>query len=140
MRRFMFALITVFALHSGAHAQNVNTFMSKVASSWAKGDANGIAAVAHPQGITLEVEGTHVGSITPRQAVAVLKRVFDDRETIRATAGAVKRMPNNDARAYAEIVWDRRARGTTEPERINVFIALASDGDAWRITEIRLLR
>ncbi|MEO5509470.1 MAG: hypothetical protein ABIV28_01165 [Longimicrobiales bacterium] len=141
MRRFAVALAFVVALapHSRAHAQNVNAFVANVASAWSRGDANAIAAFADQQGIALEVEGTHVGSISPRQAAAVLRRVFEDRETVRATAGAVKRLSGNDKRAYAEIVWERRARGTTQPERINVFIALAREGDVWRITEIRLI-
>jgi hypothetical protein len=141
MRRILLvALVCTAAAHAPAHAQDVNAFMTKVASAWTRGDAGALAAFANPQGITLEVEGTHVGSITPRQAASVLKRVFDDRETLRATPGAVKRLPGNNARAYAEIKWERRARGTTQPEKINVFIALARDGDVWHITEIRLIR
>ncbi len=140
MRRvFAVVVLALLATHSGAHAQNVDAFVSKVATAWTRGDANAITALIDQRGIALEVQGTHVGSITPRQATAVLRRVFEDTETIRATAGAVKRTPGNDARAYAEIVWERRARGTTQPERVNVFIALARDGDTWRITEIRLI-
>jgi hypothetical protein len=139
-RALLVVLVCMTAAYAPARAQDANAFMTKVASAWTRGDASAIAAFANPLGITLEVEGTHVGSITPRQAASVLKRVFDDRETVRATAGAVKRLPGNSGRAYAEIKWERRARGTTQPEHINVFIALARDGDVWRITEIRLIR
>ena len=135
-------LVIVALLHtqSDLNAQNVNAFMTKVAEAWARGDVDAITAAADPAGIALEVEGTHVGAITSRQAGAVLRKVFEDRETIRATAGAVKVLPGKSSRAYAEIVWERRSRGTTQPEHVNVFVALARDGNAWRITEIRLMR
>jgi hypothetical protein len=44
------------------------------------------------------------------------------------------------ARAFGEITWTTRARGTTIPERANLFVAFVREGDAWRITEIRLMR
>jgi hypothetical protein len=144
MRRLsVVALLPLFALLAATrlHAQkNVNEFVSHVAKAWKESDATAIAAAADPRGITVDVDGKRVGSITPRQAAAVLRRVFEDRHTTRVTAGAVKHLPGNSARAYAEIMWERRARGTTQPERIKVFIAVAYTTDAWRITEIRLIQ
>jgi hypothetical protein len=132
-------VLALFVAHSHGHAQSVNAFIAKVATAWSRGDVDAITAAIHPAGIALEVEGTHVGAITPRQAAAVLRKVFEDRETIRATAGAARLLPGDDRRAYAEIVWERRARGTTQPQHVNVFIALAREGREWRITEIRLM-
>jgi hypothetical protein len=44
-------------------------------------------------------------------------------------------------RAFVELAWTIRARGTTIPERYKIFLALVNDDrDAWRITEIRLLK
>ena len=43
-------------------------------------------------------------------------------------------------RAFGEITWTAKARGTTIPERATVFVAFVRDEDGWRITEIRLLR
>lgn len=134
------ALILLAGSYGHARAQNLNTFMNSVAAAWAKSDADAITAMADPQGIALEVDGMHVGSVPPRQATAVLRRLFDDRRTIKATANSVKLVPGSDARAYAEIIWERRARGTTESERVNVFVALVRYKDNWRITEIRLMQ
>jgi ketosteroid isomerase-like protein len=114
--------------------------MTSVASAWSRGDVDALANLASRQGITLEVDGTHVGSISARQVAAVLKRVFDDRRTIKATAGTSRMLPGTSSRAYAEVVWERRARGTTESERVNVFFALAKESDGWHITEIRLMQ
>ena len=139
-RRAALALtLLVLCFPGSAQAQDVDGFMARVASAWRRGDAEAISALADRGGISIEVEGTHVGAIPPRQAAAVLRRVFTDRETIKAVAGPARTMPGNQRRAYAEIVWERRSRGTTQPERVNVFIAVARDGAAWRITEIRLM-
>jgi hypothetical protein len=43
-------------------------------------------------------------------------------------------------RAFGEISWTTRARGTTIPERATIFVAFVLEDERWRITEIRLIR
>jgi hypothetical protein len=68
----------------------------------------------------------------------VLRRVFDDRESVAARA-SMTRATGND-RAFGEIRWDAKARGTTIPERATIFIALIREEGGWRVSEIRLLQ
>ena len=138
-RAALTVVMLLLCARADAHAQDADDFMARVASAWRKGDAAAVSELGDRDGIAIEVEGRHVGSIAPRQAAAVLRRVFADRETIKAVAGPARTMPGNERRAYAEIVWEHRARGTTQPEKVNVFIAAARDGAVWRITEIRLM-
>jgi hypothetical protein len=134
------ALLLLLAARAELYAQDADGFMARVATAWRKSDAEAVSMLGDPDGISIEVEGRHVGSIAPRQAAAVLRRVFADRETVKAIAGPARTMPGNARRAYAEIVWEHRVRGTTQPMKVYVFIAAARDGAAWRITEIRLLQ
>lgn len=136
----LIAMFTLLLMRVDLHAQKVDVFMNTVANAWTRGDVDALATLAGKQGIALEVDGNHVGSVSARQAAAILKRVFDDRRTIKAIAGTVRLLPGNSSRAYAEIVWERRARGTTESEKVNVFFALAKDSQGWHITEIRLMQ
>lgn len=139
-RAVIVAFAAVFVLHVSAQAQNVTTFVNGVATAWERGDVDAITALSAKQGIAFEVDGTHVGAVTGRQAGAVLRRVFDDTRTIRATTASAKLLPGSDVRAYGEIVWERRARGTTQAERINIFVALERATDGWHITEIRVMQ
>ena len=141
MTRRTIAAVFLLLLCASAElrAQEADDFMARVAAAWRKGDAEAVTAMGDRDGISIEVEGTHVGSIAPRQAAAVLRRVFADRETLKAVAGPARTVAGNKRRAYAEIVWEHRARGTTQSQKINVFIAAARDGAVWRITEIRLM-
>lgn len=134
------AFIAVVVLHANAHAQNVTTFVNSVATAWERGDVDAITSMSARQGIAFNVDDTHVGAVSGRQAGAVLRRVFEDTRTIRATTASAKLLPGSDVRAYGEIVWERRTRGTTRAERINVFVALERAADGWHITEIRVMR
>ncbi|HEX6694188.1 MAG TPA: hypothetical protein VF035_05825 [Longimicrobiales bacterium] len=134
------AVILLLSARAELHAQAADGFMARVAAAWRKSDAEAVSLLGDQAGIAIEVDGRHVGSIAPRQAAAVLRRVFADRESLSAVAGTARTMPGNARRAYAEIVWEYRVRGTTQPVKANVFIAAARDGAAWRITEIRLMQ
>ena len=131
--------VLLFGQAMPAAAQDPEPFMAKLTAAWTRGDAQAITELADQTGISLEVDGREVGSITPRQAAAVLRRIFDGQETVRVTAGSLRRLPGNETRAYAEIIWERRPRGTTQTQRANVFVALSRDAAGWRITEIRLM-
>jgi hypothetical protein len=85
------------------------------------------------------VEGEPAGPLATRQANASLRRVFSDLETISVTLASKKQLSGNPPRAYLELLWTRRARGTTIPDRATVFVAVEGGNGAWRITEIRLL-
>ena len=133
----LFALCTLL-LALPLHAQDPSQTMERVAAAWHKGDANAITALAARAGISVDVDGRAVGPLGARQAAAVLRRVFDDRESVNARA-SMTRATGND-RAFGEISWNMKARGTTIPERATIFIALIREDGGWRVSEIRLLQ
>jgi hypothetical protein len=87
----------------------------------------------------MNVAGQPAGPLAHRQAAAMLRRMFSDRETVSVTLSSKKVLPGKPARAYLELLWTRRIRGTTIPGRATVFVAVVQEAEAWRITEIRLL-
>ena len=140
MRRSAAPLAALFTLLLALplHAQDPAQTMERLAGAWHKGDANAITALAASAGISVDVDGRAVGPLGARQAAAVLRRVFDDRESVNARA-SMTRATGND-RAYGEISWNMKARGTTIPERATIFIALIREDGGWRVSEIRLLQ
>jgi hypothetical protein len=121
-------------------AQDLDPVLRRVASAWHKGDARAIADLRSDAGISLDIDGSSVGPLGARQAAAVLRRVFDDRESVAASPGVGRAVGGQPARAFGEITWTTRARGTTIPERATLLVAFVREDDAWRITEIRLMR
>lgn len=138
-RRLMVATAAiVFA--APAAAQNVRPTVDDLAGSWRRSDAGSIAASVSRSGVSVEIEGDRHGPLNARQVSAVLRRLFDERETVEVRAGAARVVEGSTGRAYGELVWTARMRGTTEPQRATVFLALVLEDDRWRITEIRVLR
>jgi hypothetical protein len=123
-----------------AAAQDLPQTLERVAAAWHKGDVAAITAHAARAGISLDVDGRAVGPLAPRQAAAVIRRVFEDRESMAARSNMSRIVGGEPARAFGEIGWTTRVRGTTIPERATLFVAFVRQDDRWRITEIRLIR
>lgn len=140
MRRALAILLLLLcATPAAAGAQPLREFTQQLTLSWARNDAGGLANHGATGGIAMDVDGRAVGPLRSRQAAAMLRRLFDERETISVTLLSHKELPGSPRRAYLELVWVRRARGTTIPERNTVFVALVAQNESWRITEIRVL-
>jgi hypothetical protein len=134
------AAVFAVALATSAKAQELPSVVDRVAAAWGRGDANGIVAFAARSGVSLDVDGDPVGPLGTRQAAAVLRRLFDNHETVNATTGRAKVVGGSPEKGFGEISWTARVRGTSIPERSSVFIALVREDDRWRITEIRVMR
>lgn len=140
VRVLVSAALLSLATSVPAAAQELQPVLQRVASAWHGGDAGALAGLGAKAGISLDVDGSTVGPLGRRQAAAVLRRVFDDRESVSAAPRVGRTVGGDPARAFGEITWTTRARGTTIPERATLFVAFVSENDAWRITEIRLMR
>src|SRR5688572_26976377 len=123
---------------SPGQAQSVESVMDQFASYWASGNASSIASLAAENGITLDLERKHSGPLRERQAAAVLRNLFEQRETIQVRRSAPQIVEGQPPRAFGEVTWMMQPRGTTIPERVTVFVAWVLQKDRWRITEIRL--
>jgi hypothetical protein len=138
--RTLVLLAALFALvPAPGEAQALRDFTQRLTLSWARNDAGSLVDHGSDDGIAMDVDGRAIGPLRSRQAAAVLRRLFDERETISVTVTSQKELPGSPRRAYLELVWLRRARGTTIPQRNTVFVALMEQDSSWRITEIRVL-
>jgi hypothetical protein len=135
------ALTLLLAATGGpAFAQELPRELNRVAAAWHRGDASAIAGLGAKAGISLDVDGSSVGPLGPRQAAAVLRRVFEERESVGVRTAQTRTFGGEPPRAFGELSWNVRTRGTTIPEQSKVFVAFVREGDRWRVTEIRLLR
>jgi hypothetical protein len=90
--------------------------------------------------VSVQIGGDKKGVLKPNQVAAVLRNVFDENETVSARTDRAQVMGGSPQRAFGEVVWTARVRGTTIPQRSTVFLALILEEDGWRITEIRLMK
>jgi hypothetical protein len=144
MRRAVLALALLsgclFAAPRPAHAQDLGALLDRIASTWHRGDASSLMSLAARGGISVDIDGRSVGPLGQRQAAAVLRRVFEDRESVNARTSMSRVIGGDPARAFGAINWTTRARGTTIPEHSTLFVAFVLEDGRWRITEIRLMR
>ena len=142
VRRILFVALALLLVAGSrpAAAQDLRPLLERVAKALQRGDVSGISALAARSGMSLDIDGRNVGPLGQRQTAAVLRRLFDDRETVTTSVSTIREVGGDPARAFGEITWSTRARGTTIPERATVFVALVREDNGWRVTEIRLLR
>lgn len=138
--RLPFVLAVLLVAAADAHAQPVRPAIDALARSWGRSDAGAIANVASRNGVTIEIERDRHGPLNARQVAAVLRRLFDERETVQTRPGTAKMVNGSADRAFGEVSWTARMRGTTEPQRSTVFFGLVLEDDRWRVSEIRVLR
>ena len=140
MRRFALVAALVLALPFGASAQDLEGSLDRFAAAWTRGSAGGVAQLAASDGMVIELHGDAVGPLGHRQAAGLLKRVLDDLETHSLRADLARNVGGEPLRAYAELTWVSRMKGTSIPETRRIFLALLREDAGWRITQIRVLR
>jgi len=123
-----------------ARAQDFRPVIDRLAKAWERADVSAVGAHAASIGLSLDVEGRRTGPLPERQAASALRRLFDDRETIAINPGIAKELDGEPRRAFAELTWVTRARGTTIPQRSTIVFTLELEKGRWRVTEIRLIR
>ena len=140
MKRTFALAVAILAAAAPVRAQPLDPVTRRIAQAWERGDANSIGSFAARNGLSLDTGGQKVGPLHARQAAMALKNVFERVETVSADIGRAREVEGNPRRAFVEITWVTKARGTSIPERTQVFFGLIVDDDAWRITEIRLIQ
>ena len=143
MRRVLaLAAALLLAAAGSARAQDLEQVLDRFAAAWHRGDAVAIAGLVSRSGVSIDIggQGGQVGPLGVRQAAAVLRRILDERETTVVRAGIAQVVGGSPPRAFGEVVWNARSRGTTENEKATIFLALVRERDGWRINQIRLLR
>lgn len=143
MTRRALALSTLLLLGAASPAlsqeRELSVALERLATSWARGDAVAVASFAAKAGVSFERERAGSGPLAQRQVVALLRRLFEERETLQVRLGMVHVVSETPPHAFGELSWVHRARGTTMPESATVFLGWVREGDAWRLNQIRLL-
>lgn len=134
-----FAILALILVAAPARAQELEATMARVAQMWARGDVRGLTRHAAESGFALRLDANPGGPVGSRQAAAALRRLFEHDETVSVKPGVAKVVGGQPTRAFGELEWITRPRGTTIPERRTVFVALVREGDGWRVTEIRVM-
>jgi len=140
MTRALTFAMALLAAATTARGQDLKPAAQRLAAAWERADVNTLGDLVARSGLSLDVGGERVGPVAGRQAAAMLKRVFDERETMSASVGAAREMHGENRRAFVEITWVTRSRGTSIPDSTTVLFSLELEREQWRITEIRLMR
>lgn len=140
VRKIGFLLMAMaFAKASAAHAQRLDDIVEIIAFAMQHSDAKTVVAMASREGIIIETREGRMGPLGARQANAVLRRLFNERETVSVRPSMVQAVGDAPRRAFGEITWVTRAPDTTQSERMTIYLELAREGERWRITQIRML-
>jgi len=140
MRVLAGLLVPLLLCLADAKAQDLTEVLDQVAALWANNDAHGLARFAAKRGVSLDIDGRPMGPLGERQLAAVLRKLFDERETLQVRRMVSKIVGGNPTGGFGEINWIMRARGTTIPERTTVFVAFTLQDERWRITQIRFVQ
>ena len=139
-RLMMLVTVAMLATAARAHAQQLESAMSRFSGAWRQGDDKAVANMISREGATIETSDGRLGPLGSRQAAAVLRTLFDGRDTRNLRTRQMQDVGGSPQRAYAEVIWTTLAPETTQPMRVVVFVEWVLDQDkTWRITRIRLL-
>jgi len=140
MKRALALTAMLLAVAATAHAQDFRPVVQQLARGWQRGDFSVLGSHTASMGLSLDVEGRRLGPLPGRQAASALSRLLDERETVAVRISMLKEIEGSPRRAFAELSWETRPRGTTIPTRTTVFVALELERDRWCFTEIRLMK
>jgi hypothetical protein len=134
------ALLCLPAAVSGQEVDDLQTTFRAVARHWASSNASGLVRHLDPAGVSIDVGDGPMGPLSDRQASALLRQLFDQGETVNVEAGMLERVGGRPPRGFGAISWTTRPRGTEVPVRRTVYFGLEWIENAWRVSEIRLIR
>lgn len=112
-----------------------------MADRWLAGDAEGVAALVHDDGLNV-TSGPNAGRRTqysPAQAVYYFKNLFQSHQTVSFIFDKVQGGVDSP-RAHGMATWDRRRAGQDRDQTIRLMCVLARVGDGWKLTEIHTIR
>jgi predicted flavoprotein YhiN len=136
---FLVALATA-ANAAQVYAQHLDAAMSRFSAAWRQSDDKAIASLIAREGATIETTDGRLGPLGPRQAAAVLRILFEGRDTRGVRTRQMQDVGGTPQKAYAEVIWTTLAPETTQAMRVVVFVEWVLEHDKqWRITRIRLL-
>jgi hypothetical protein len=140
IRLFILITLATAATASHANAQQLDAAMSRFSGAWRQNDDKGIASLIARDGATIETSEGRLGPLGARQAAAVLRSLFEGRDTRSVRTRQMQNVGGTPQKAFAEVIWTTLAPETTQPVPVIVFVEWVREHDRqWRITRIRLI-
>ncbi|HUG02380.1 MAG TPA: hypothetical protein VML95_10975 [Longimicrobiales bacterium] len=121
-----------------ADEEALRGLVADIARSWARGDAGGVLSRASEQGVRLQLAGGGSSPQSHRRAEAALRRLLEDADGGRASAGMVSVVGGSPTRGFGELLWESGA-GMPGLVRTVVYLGFEMEDGRWRLSEIRLL-
>ena len=111
---------------------------ASAARSWSQHDAAGIARFLSPGGVALHLLDESHPAAGVRQARAALSDLLG--RGGRAQVTRTEQLGGAPQRGFAELGWEVTAPGAPSSLRYVIFLGFVLEDEAWRISEIRVLR
>ena len=105
---------------------------------WSQRDADGLAGVLSPGGVALHLLDESHPAAGVRQARAALSGLLG--RGGRAQVTRTEQLGGAPQRGFAELGWEVTAPGSPAALRYVIFLGFVLEDDAWRISDIRVLR
>ena len=144
--RGVFLLTAIFLPRAGAErplmAPEQQPALADVAAAaaryWSQRDADGIARVLSPSGVALHLLDESHTAAGVRQARAAISDLLG--RGGRAQVTRAEQLGGVPRRGFAELGWEVTAPGSPAALRYVIFLGFVLEDEAWKISEIRVLR
>ena len=130
--------VTSAVASSTVQEPSLATVAAAVAGYWSQRDADGLARVLSPGGVALHLFDESHPAAGVRQARAALSDLLGRGGGARVTRA--EDLGGAPRRGLAELGWEVTAPGSPAALRYVIFLGFVVEGEAWRISEIRVLR
>jgi len=132
-------LLLVCLLASSAGQEILEGEASRFAQAWETGEMGDLQRVMAEEGIRLHLPGEEHVLIRPRQAGAAISAFLARYPGGSATVTRASLTGGDPEKGFAEIRWETGSPGVEEPVTFTLFVAFASNGESWSVSEIRVL-
>jgi hypothetical protein len=122
-----------------ATPEPLGRFVATVAYLWSQGDAEGLADLLPRDGQVLLDVGGGSEAVNARHAAAALRSLFSDHQDASARPVRTNLSGGQPVRGFGEIAWTFRTRRVPIPRSRTVYVGAVWTGDAWHLSEIRLM-
>lgn len=112
---------------------------TRFAQALGQGNAEAMARLMADGAIRLRISGVDRSALSARQAQAALREFLRGYEPGQVRLVRAAPVVGTPGRGFAELRWQTRMAGTSQPAFHSVFLGLVDTGSGWRVDELRLL-
>lgn len=120
-------------------ATDLEAVALRFGQSLGQGNVEAMARLLSDGGIRLRLQGLDRSALSSRQAQAALRDFLRGYEAGQVRLVRAAPVAGSPGRGFAELRWQARVLGTSQPAAHSVFLGMVEVGGGWRIEEIRLL-